>query len=129
MRIKLLASAFALLMLAGTGAASERPSVTPQDVFDGMRAAFHAQKAAGVHARYQWEITGAHGGDWWIEVNDGKFQMGKGRIPNPNVTFLVSDHDWVAISNDQMSGTWAFITGRLKVRGDQKVARKLDEIF
>ena len=39
------------------------------------------------------------------------------------------DKDWVAISHDQLSGTWAYLTGRLKVRGDQGLARKLDEIF
>jgi putative sterol carrier protein len=110
-------------------AANERASVTPQDVFDSMREVFHADKAAGVHARYQWELTGPHGGDWWIEVNDGKFKMGKGRIANADVTFVLSDRDWVAISNDQLSGVWAVISGRMKVRGSQTLARKLDEMF
>jgi putative sterol carrier protein len=55
--------------------------------------------------------------------------MGKGKIPNPNVTFIATDKDWVAICHDQLSGTWAYLTGRLKVRGDQGVARKLGEIF
>ena len=112
------------------GATSSEPdNVVPQGVFDGMRETFHADKAKGVHLRYLFELSGPNGGDWWIEVNDGKFQMGKGKIDHPNVTFIASDKDWVALSNGTLGGTWAFFTGRLKIRGDQKLARKLDEIF
>jgi putative sterol carrier protein len=113
-----------------TSAASKEPSTsTPQQVFDGMRQSFQANKAKGVHARYQWDLSGPNGGQWWIDVNDGTCKMGKGKIPNPNVTFVATDNDWVAVSNHQLGGTWAYLTGRLKIRGDQGVARKLGEIF
>ena len=110
-------------------AASEKPNSAPQDVFDGMRQSFQADKAKGVHAHYQWQLSGPNGGDWWIDVNDGTFKMGRGKIDNPSVTFITSDKDWVAMSNGKLKGTWAFVTGRLKVRGSQSLARKLDEIF
>ena len=115
-----------------TGAAitlADRTESTPQEVFDGMRGSFQPAKAKGVHARYQWDLSGPNGGEWWIEVNDGTYKMGKGKIPDPNVTFTAKDKDWVAICRDQLSGTWAYFTGRLKVRGDQAVARKLGEMF
>jgi putative sterol carrier protein len=120
-----------LLTLSARAAAAtaDAASQTPQDVFDGMRQSFRADKAKGVHARYQWHLSGPNGGDWWIEVNDGKFKMGRGTIPNPDVTFICSDKTWVALSNGTLSGTWAFLTGRLKIRGDQGLARKLGEIF
>ncbi len=112
-----------------TGNAVSNEASTPQQVFDGMRGSFQADKAKGVRARYQWELSGAQGGEWWIDVNDGTFKMGKGKIDSPSVTFIASDKDWVAMSNGKLKGTWAFMTGRLKVRGSQAVARKLDEIF
>ena len=108
---------------------ADRAESTPQDVFEAMRGSFQPAKAKGVHARYQWDLSGPHGGEWWIEVNDGTYKMGKGQIDHPNVTFRASDKDWVAICHDQLSGTWAYFTGRLKVRGDQGVARKLGEMF
>jgi putative sterol carrier protein len=111
------------------GAASEHKDSTPQDVFDSMRGSFQQAKAKGVHARYQWDLSGPQGGQWWIDVDDGKYKMGKGKIDNPNVTFVAKDKDWVAVSNHQMGGTWAYLTGRLKIRGDQALARKLGEIF
>ena len=94
-----------------------------------MHQSFQAEKAKGVHARYQWELSGPDGGQWWIDVNDGKFKMGRGKIDNPSVTFVAKDKDWVAVSNGQLGGTWAYMTGRLKIRGDQGIARKLGQIF
>jgi putative sterol carrier protein len=114
---------------AASAASKESSSSTPQQVFDGMRQSFQAQKAKGVHARYQWDLSGPNGGEWWIDVNDGTYKMGKGKIDNPTVTFVTSDKDWVALSNGTLGGKWAFFTGRLKIRGDQNLARKLDEIF
>jgi putative sterol carrier protein len=120
----------ATLCFGAFGATSSEPdNSTPQQVFDGMRKSFRAEKAKGVHARYQWEVSGPNGGQWWIDVNDGTFKMGRGKIDNPSVTFVTSDKDWVALSNGTLGGKWAFFTGRLKIRGSQSLARKLDEIF
>ena len=125
-----IATIIAVVGLGAVRAASEEPSsLTPQQVFDGMRQSFQANKAKGVHARYQWELSGPNGGEWWIDVNDGTYKIGKGKIDNPSVTFITTDADWVAMSNGKLKGTWAFMTGRLKVRGSQAVARKLNEIF
>jgi putative sterol carrier protein len=122
-----------LITAIGLGSASaaskDSSSSTPQQVFDGMRQSFQAQKARGVHARYQWELSGPNGGEWWIDVNDGTYKMGKGKIANPSVTFVTSDKNWVALSNGTLGGKWAFFTGRLKIHGSQSIARKLDEIF
>jgi putative sterol carrier protein len=120
----------ALAMCASAAIAlADRVESTPQEGFDAMRGSFQPRKAKGVHARYQWDLSGPNGGQWWIEVNDGTYKMGKGTIPDPNVIFMATDKDWVAICHDQLSGTWAYLTGRLKVRGDQGVARKLGEMF
>ena len=121
--------AVAIVLAAASAAPASRMDSTPQEVFDSMRRSFQPAKAKGVHARYQWDLSGPQGGQWWIDVEDGKYKMGKGKIDNPSVTFITSDADWVAMSNGKLKGTWAFMTGRLKVRGSQAVARKLNEIF
>jgi putative sterol carrier protein len=121
--------AVATCVIAVSAGAAEHLDSTPQEVFDSMRGSFQASKAKGVHARYQWDLSGPQGGQWWIDVDDGKYKMGRGKIDNPSVTFVAKDKDWVAVSNHQMGGTWAYLTGRLKIRGDQGLARKLGEIF
>jgi len=118
-----------ILAMLGSIPLRAADSSTPQQVFDGMRQSFQTDKAKGVHARYQWELSGPNGGEWWIDVNDGTFKMGRGKIDNPSVTFITSDNDWVAMSNGKLKGTWAFITGRLNVRGNHAIARQVDGIF
>ena len=110
-------------------ASNEPANATPQDVFDGMRQSFQAQKAKGVHLKYQWQLSGPKGGEWWIEVNDGKYQMGRGKIDKPDVTFVATDKNWVALSDGTLGGKWAYLTGRLKIHGSQAAASKLDEMF
>jgi putative sterol carrier protein len=130
MRTHLFLATVTIVVAVCSGAATaEHLDSTPQEVFDSMRGSFQPDKAKGVHARYQWDLSGPQGGQWWIDVDDGKYKMGKGKISNPNVTFVARDKDWVAVSNGKLGGTWAYMTGRLKIRGDQGLARKLGEIF
>ena len=129
----LAAAAVVAVILSGlifpVAAAAGTANNVPQDVFDGMRQSFRPDQANGVHARYQWLLSGPHGGEWWIEVKDEKAKFGKGKIDHPDVTFIASDQTWVALSDGKVSGFWATVTGRLKVRGDQGLARKLGKMF
>src|SRR3954447_2481545 len=110
-------------------AAKQGQYTVPQQVFDGMKENFAAERARGVHTRYQFELSGPNGGLWWIEVNDTHCRMGRGRIDHPGVTFIATDRDWVALSNGTLPGFWAYLSGRLKIHGDQKLARELDNLF
>ena len=125
--------AISALALAGSASSAITPKhgdyAVPQQVFDGMKQNFAADRARGVHTRYQFDLSGPNGGLWWIEVNDAHCHFGRGRIDHPGVTFLASDRDWVALSNGTLSGIWAFVSGRLKIHGDQKLARELDDLF
>jgi putative sterol carrier protein len=118
-----------LFVAAVAGVARAQDYTTPQEVFDAMRQSFQPDKSQGLYVRYQFDLTGPNGGEWRIEVDDGKCKVERGRFDNPNVTFVASDKDWVALSNGKLSGIWAVFTGRLKVQGDQNLARKLDEMF
>ena len=108
---------------------SRQQNSTPQQALDKRQDAFQADKAKGVHASYQWELSGPNGGDWWVSVDDGNYKTGRGKIDNPNVTFAASDEDWVAMSNKTLSVQRAYLTGRLKIQGSHSLVKKLDEIF
>src|SRR6266540_6402902 len=80
MRFCLASSAIFLAVNLSVGNVTAADASTPQQVFDSMRESFKADKARGVHARYQWELSGPQGGEWWIDVNDGTYKMGRGRL-------------------------------------------------
>src|SRR6266496_1598233 len=94
LRIAMIAVAIGLGSIVA--ASNEPPNSTPQEVFNGMRQSFQADKAKGVHLRYQWQLSGPNGGEWWIEVNDGEFEMGRGKLDKPDVTFVTRDAPHVA---------------------------------
>jgi putative sterol carrier protein len=126
--------AFAALALASPcqaqhRATSRQDNSTPQEALDKRQDAFQGDKAKGVHVSYQWELSGPNGGDWWLIVNDGTYTTGRGKIHNPNVTFVASDEDWVAMSNKTLNVPLAYLTGRLKIQGSHRLVKELDKIF
>src|SRR5437667_12112325 len=104
--VRIVSLATAIGLGSTIAASNEPPNATPQEVFDGMRQSFQAQKAKGVHLKYQWQLSGPKGGDWWIEVNDGKYQMARGKIDKTDVTFVATGKSRVARSNRPPGGNW-----------------------
>jgi putative sterol carrier protein len=108
---------------------SEPDPTSPDEVFAQMQHSFRADRARGQHLRYQFNFTDPQAGNWWIQINDGAYTMGKGTIDHPDVTFACTGADWVQLSNGTLGGFQAFFTGRLKITGNQITAHRLDEMF
>ena len=53
---------------------------TVKETFDGMSSRFRADKAAGVNATIQYEITGDQGGVWHAIIKDGQCTVGAGPV-------------------------------------------------
>jgi len=123
------ALALALSCQAQDQGTSRQHNSTPQQALDKRQDAFQGDKAKGVRASYQWELSGPNGGDWWLIVNDGTYTMGRGKIHNPSVTFVATDEDWVAMSNKTLNVPLAYLTGRLKIQGSHRFVKELDKIF
>lgn len=88
-----------------------------------------ASKAAGMNAKYQFDITGEGGGQWYAKVADGKADVGQGTIESPNITLTAAAADWLNLVNGKINGQTAFLTGKLKVKGDMTLALKLQSLF
>ena len=102
---------------------------TVKEVFDNMAANFNAEKAAGMKAVYQWDVTGDGGGKWNAEIADGACKVSEGENASPNITITVASSDWLDIINGKLDGQMAFMSGKLKVKGDMSLAMKLKTLF
>jgi putative sterol carrier protein len=100
-----------------------------KEVFDNMAANFNAEKAAGMKAVYQYDITGEGGGKWSAEIADQKCTVTEGEHASPNITITVAAKDWLDIINGKLDGQMAFMSGKLKVKGDMSLAMKLKTLF
>lgn len=102
---------------------------TIAEAFGGMAENFNAEKAAGMTATYQWDITGDGGGKYYAKITDGSIDAGEGEAENPNITITVAAQDWLDILNGKLDGQMAFMSGKLKVKGDMSLAMKLKTLF
>ena len=98
-------------------------------VFEKMPSVFDAAKAQGINSVVQYVIEGAGGGNWMIELMDGKCSVEEGTHDSPAVTITMNAGTWLALVNEEMSGMQAFMGGKLKVVGDTMLAQKISMIF
>ena len=102
---------------------------TVKEVFDGMPTKFRADKAAGVNATIQYEITGDQGGTWHAVIKDGTCTVSAGAAETSNLTLTMSSQDWLDMISGKLSGQMAFMAGKLKLKGDRGLAMKIGGMF
>ena len=103
------------------------PTVT--ETFDQLSSKFRADKAAGVNATIQYEITGDQSGTWHAVIKDGTCTVTSGAAANPNLTLTMSAQDWLDMTGGKLSGQMAFMSGKLKLKGDMGLAMKVGGLF
>ncbi len=102
---------------------------TVKETFDLMPGRFKAEKAAGVNAVIQYEITGEGGGTWHASIKDGACTVASGAAPAPTLTLTMSGQDWLDMLAGKLSGQMAFMSGKLKLKGDMGLAMKIPTLF
>ena len=102
---------------------------TVKETFDLMPGRFKPEKAAGVNAVIQYEITGEGGGTWSATIKDGKCVVAEGAAASPSLTLTMSGQDWLDMLGGKLSGQMAFMSGKLKLKGDMGLAMKVGGMF
>ena len=97
--------------------------------FEVMPAVFNSAAAAGITKTLQWNITGEEAGVWAFQIVNGEGKMIPGGVEKPDVTFTVSDKDWLSITEGKIEAMNAFMTGKLKIAGDMILAMKVPTLF
>ena len=100
-----------------------------QGFFDGLQATIDPNKTAGMTAIFQFNATGDGGGEWFVQIEDGKTHILKGTAQNPTITMTAEAQDWLDMVNGDLSGQTAFLTGKLRIEGDVTLAMKLESLF
>jgi len=102
---------------------------TVRETFHAMPSRFRADRAQGLNAVFQYEITGEDGGKWYATVKDGACAVTEGEAPDPNLTITMAASDWLDLAANKLNPQMAFMSGKLKVKGDMSLAIKLGSLF
>ena len=100
-----------------------------QEIFDKMPQAFQADKAAGVKATVQLNLSGDGGGNWKVAIANGQIAAEKGEATAPDLTLQMDAGDYVALTRGEANPMNLFMSGKIKLQGDMTLAMKFQEMF
>jgi putative sterol carrier protein len=100
--------------------------MSAKDFFDGLEARADPAKTAGVNNSYLFDIEGE--GQWKVDVRDGSVSVSEGG-GDADVTIAASAEDFDKIVSGDMNPTTAYMSGKLKIKGDMGAAMKLQKLF
>ena len=104
---------------------------TAAEVFAEVKArlADDPSKVAGINAVYQFNISGDAGGNWYVDLTGDTPVVNEGEHENPNCTIVTDADTFVGVATGTINGQMAFMTGKLKIKGDMGLALKLQKIL
>ena len=99
---------------------------TVQEYFEGLPERVPAERIAGMTNTYAFDIEGA--GAWTVAIADGTITVTEG-AGDADCTFSSSEESLQKIVVGEQNPTTAYMTGKLKIKGDMGAAMKLQKIF
>jgi len=99
---------------------------SPREFFETLASRVDSSKAAGLTATYRFEIDGA--GSWFVDVDDGNVTVSEDG-GDADCTISASSETFMKIANGEQNPTVAYMSGKLKVKGDMGQAMKLQKLF
>jgi putative sterol carrier protein len=100
--------------------------VAAKEFFDGLQAQADPAKLAGMTNSYVFDIEGE--GQWFVNVQDGALSVTEGS-GDADATISTTAETFEKIVAGEQNPTTAYMTGKLKIKGDMGAAMKLQKLF
>jgi putative sterol carrier protein len=100
--------------------------MSAREFFETLESRVDTAKTAGMNNSYLFDIEGA--GTWKVDVHDGNVNVSEGD-GEADVTISTSEDTFERMVSGEQNPTSAYMTGKLKVKGDMGAAMKLQKLF
>ena len=97
-----------------------------KEFFEGLEGRIDPSKTAGMTNSYVFDIEGA--GSWTVKVADGQVTVNEG-TEDADCTISTSEENFMKIVRGEQNPTTAYMSGKLKIKGDMGAAMKLQKLF
>ncbi|TFK04102.1 11-cis retinol dehydrogenase [Platysternon megacephalum] len=115
-----------------TTSSSSRRKPSPEELLSAVELFLSESLVGAVGASYQFNIillSGARS-TYFIDLTAGSGRIGRGDPErNPDVILQMTENDLQAFFSGELHPLSAYMSGRLRVKGDLSVALKLEELF
>jgi putative sterol carrier protein len=100
-----------------------------KEFFKQLPSKLDAEAAEDLDAVYQFDLSGAQGGQYVVTIREGACQVKEGRHDDPHVVLSMAGEDCVKVLNGELSGPAAAMSGRIRISGDMGLAMQLRALF
>jgi putative sterol carrier protein len=100
--------------------------MTVQEFFDELPSKADPAKTAGMSNAYVFDIADV--GAWTVTVADGAVSVAEG-AHDADCTISASEETLMKNAKGEANPTTAYMTGKLKIKGDMGAALKLQKLF
>eukprot|EP00112_Aurelia_sp_Birch-Aquarium-sp1_P006539 Seg172.13 transcript_id=Seg172.13/GoldUCD/mRNA.D3Y31 product="Hydroxysteroid dehydrogenase-like protein 2" protein_id=Seg172.13/GoldUCD/D3Y31 len=99
-------------------------------VFEKIRGLIDDDLVKSVNGVFQFTLSGAEAGDWYLDLKNGAGSTGSGTAPEgSNVTMELTSEDFSKMFKGELNPAQAFMGGKLKIKGDMMMAMKLEKLM
>jgi len=102
---------------------------TIDEIMQRLPVVFDASRAQGVRANVQFDFTSDGGKKYVVRIADGKCTTEEGEVANPDATLISSQSTYQAVADGRLNAATAFMTGKLKVKGNIQLLMRFQQIF
>jgi putative sterol carrier protein len=101
--------------------------MTAKEFFDSLPGHADPERLAGVRASYLFDIAGE--GRWLVVIDDGEVTVTEDPSDGADVEFSLSGETFSKLLARKQNPMVAYVTGKLKVKGDINVAMHLQQLL
>ncbi|KAM6230250.1 hydroxysteroid dehydrogenase-like protein 2 [Porphyrio hochstetteri] len=115
----------------GAGGAKARPELSPvAETFRVIQGAMSEEYVRTTQGVFQFELSGEEGGTWYIDLKTKGGSAGSGKPPvAADVVMSMSSGDFVKMFTGKLKPTLAFMSGKLRIKGNMALAVKLEKML
>jgi putative sterol carrier protein len=90
----------------------------------------NSDAAKQIGAKYQLNVTGDGGGEWFVDVSESGPKVEQGNPGSADCTIALTAEDFQKLyENPKANGMQLFFGGKLKITGNTMLAMKLQNLF
>uniref|UniRef100_A0A671ML45 Hydroxysteroid dehydrogenase-like protein 2 n=1 Tax=Sinocyclocheilus anshuiensis TaxID=1608454 RepID=A0A671ML45_9TELE len=100
------------------------------DLFNTIRGILSPDIVKTTQGVYRFDLSGDHAGVWYIDLKNDAGSAGSGEPPvKADVVMTLDSSDFIKMFEGKLKPTMAFMSGKLKIKGDMGLAMKIDKMM